>query len=260
MSIPWGVRGSDPLGEDGPLGSRIPDEGHGGAETPLILPGGPHGCHLRKLDPTHDPGSLDARMEFFPSGSAERFLGWRRPMRGEEETIIQHLSPPPLLQTSFRSPFGRLRLLAEGETIRSLGWDPSWDGVPSTSQGLSRLVERILTALESGVPPSGLRLDPQGTPFQKKVWKALSTIPRGKVETYGAIAQAIGCERGHRAVAQACGANPIVILIPCHRVIAARRRLGGYGPGPRRKITLLRNEGLSITLTHGEWIVHEGAP
>ena len=153
---------------------------------------------------------------------------------------------PSLLQTTFATPFGPLRLLASGPSILALGWDPPWEGVGRTKDGLSFLTERILAILQGKGKPTQLRLEPHGTPFQKRVWKHLMTIPRGACESYGEVATAIGCPRGSRAVAQACGANPIVILIPCHRVIAARGRLGGYGPGPEKKIALLRSEGLKI--------------
>ena len=71
---------------------------------------------------------------------------------------------------------------------------------------------------------------PNGTMFQQRVWQALLTIPYGETVSYGEIARMVGC-RSAQAVGQAVGANPIAILIPCHRVIAAHGKLGGYAYG-----------------------------
>jgi O-6-methylguanine DNA methyltransferase len=82
-----------------------------------------------------------------------------------------------------------------------------------------------------------------GTPFQKRVWRELSKIGYGQLVTYGDIARAIGKPGASRAVGQANGANPVSIIIPCHRVIASGGRLGGYGGGLKMKRTLLELEG-----------------
>jgi methylated-DNA-[protein]-cysteine S-methyltransferase len=71
-----------------------------------------------------------------------------------------------------------------------------------------------------------LPLAPQGTPFQRKVWSAIATIPAGKTKQYGEIAAKIGT--GPRAVGNACGANPYPVVVPCHRVVAANQGLGGF--------------------------------
>ena len=86
------------------------------------------------------------------------------------------------------------------------------------------------------------RLNPQGTAFQKRVWTALLTIPYGETLSYGEIAQMVGC-RSAQAVGQAVGANPIALIIPCHRVIAANGQLGGYEYGTEIKKKLLELEG-----------------
>lgn len=90
-----------------------------------------------------------------------------------------------------------------------------------------------------------LPLNPAGTPFQRKVWQELCRIPYGETATYGAIAARIGNPKAVRAVGQANHRNPIPILIPCHRVVAANGRLGGYGGGTDLKIKLLKLEGIS---------------
>jgi len=89
-------------------------------------------------------------------------------------------------------------------------------------------------------------LDLSGTPFQKSVWTALRRIPSGSTRSYGDVARAIGKPKATRAVAQACGANPIPVLIPCHRVIAKDGSIGGYTGGLHIKRALLGAEGLTF--------------
>ena len=81
----------------------------------------------------------------------------------------------------------------------------------------------------------------KGTTFQKKVWDEIDKIPRGKVITYGQIAKNLGRPKAARAVANACGANPNPIIVPCHRVIRSDGELGGYsGPGGIKKKRTIR--------------------
>jgi len=89
-----------------------------------------------------------------------------------------------------------------------------------------------------------LPLDVRGTAFQQEVWAEIAHIPYGATTTYGEIARRIGRPRAARAVGAATGANPIPILIPCHRVIGAGGSLTGYGGGLDVKAALLRLEGV----------------
>jgi methylated-DNA-[protein]-cysteine S-methyltransferase len=82
-----------------------------------------------------------------------------------------------------------------------------------------------------------------GTVFQQTVWQALQTIPAGRTLSYGQLAALIGNPKGMRAVGLANGANPIALIVPCHRVIGANGTLTGYGGGMERKHWLLRHEG-----------------
>ena len=88
----------------------------------------------------------------------------------------------------------------------------------------------------------------EGTPFQRKVWAALKTIPKGEVRTYTQIAVQIGHPTSARAVANACGKNPFAPDVPCHRVVRADGGLGGYSGegGIERKRALLKEEGVVI--------------
>ncbi len=85
-------------------------------------------------------------------------------------------------------------------------------------------------------------LDVHGTPFQMAVWAALRGIPRGETRTYAQVARDVGRPTAARAVARACAANPVAILIPCHRVVRSDGQVGGYQWGELRKRALLRYE------------------
>jgi methylated-DNA-[protein]-cysteine S-methyltransferase len=91
-----------------------------------------------------------------------------------------------------------------------------------------------------------------GTPFQRTVWKALTTIPPGETLSYGALAAKLGIPQSVRAVGSANGANPISVVVPCHRVIGANGSLTGYGGGLERKRWLLNHEGAARSGRHGE--------
>jgi methylated-DNA-[protein]-cysteine S-methyltransferase len=85
-----------------------------------------------------------------------------------------------------------------------------------------------------------------GTPFQRKVWTALRTIPAGTTTSYGALAAQLDMPRAVRAVGLANGSNPISVVVPCHRVIGANGSLTGYGGGLERKRWLLQHEGVVL--------------
>jgi len=93
-----------------------------------------------------------------------------------------------------------------------------------------------------------LPLDPQGSEFQKRVWRQLQTIPFGEIRSYAQVAEAIGSPRAVRAVGAANGANPLAIVVPCHRVIGSSGRLVGYGGGLPLKKRLLDLEGCNLSL------------
>ncbi len=90
-----------------------------------------------------------------------------------------------------------------------------------------------------------------GTPFQLKVWKALTTIPAGETRSYGALAAQLGMPKAMRAVGLANGSNPIAIVVPCHRVIGADGTLTGFGGGLPRKRWLLSHEGAAFRENRG---------
>jgi AraC family transcriptional regulator of adaptative response/methylated-DNA-[protein]-cysteine methyltransferase len=105
-----------------------------------------------------------------------------------------------------------------------------------------RMVAQVVGLVEAPGQRLDLPLDIRGTAFQQKVWAALQAIPAGRTATYTEIARAIGRPKAVRAVAQACGANPLAIAIPCHRVVRADGDLSGYRWGVERKRKLIDRE------------------
>ena len=89
---------------------------------------------------------------------------------------------------------------------------------------------------------TGIPLDMRGAPFEKRVWTLLTTIPPGRTTSYGAIARALQSAGASRAVGAANGANPVAIIVPCHRVIGSTGSLTGYGGGLDRKTWLIDHE------------------
>lgn len=111
-------------------------------------------------------------------------------------------------------------------------------------QATIRALKHVLAGRDAGeLPPldwSG------GTDFQRAVWSAMRTIRVGQTLSYGEIARAIGKPKAVRAVGGACGANPIPVLVPCHRVLAAKGKIGGFSGGLVWKRKLLKREGVNL--------------
>src|SRR5271154_1454113 len=119
--------------------------------------------------------------------------------------------------------------------------------VPAKIENWHRTTEmalkKILAGKKSKLPP----LDWTGkTEFQKSVWRQMLKIFTGKTKSYGEIAAAIGNPKAVRAVGGACGANPVPVLVPCHRVLAANKKLGGFSGGLDWKRSLLKREGIKF--------------
>ena len=106
-------------------------------------------------------------------------------------------------------------------------------------------VAALVADLAAGRPrpdASSLPLDVHATAFRRRVWEALRRIPAGETRSYGEVAAAVGAPRAARAVGAACGANPVAIVVPCHRVVASDGSLHGYAYGLARKRQLLDAE------------------
>jgi len=127
-------------------------------------------------------------------------------------------------------------------TSRLLKEFPFAECEPGRSREAERWSRVIVDYLHGEVERIDVPLDVSGSQFQRRVWAALRRIPRGETRSYSDVAREIGVPRGARAVAQACAANPVPVVTPCHRVIEKSGRLGGYARGVWRKRQLLRLE------------------
>jgi methylated-DNA-[protein]-cysteine S-methyltransferase len=141
------------------------------------------------------------------------------------------------------------QLNAEGAVIRFSIRDETpgemLKGAPRESAGAQRLVTELDAYFSGALKCFTVPLAPKGTAFQKQVWNALLDIPYGTTTTYGALAKLLGNPGAMRAVGAANGANPIWLLIPCHRVVGSQG-LHGYAGGLARKAWLLRHEGVAV--------------
>lgn len=113
------------------------------------------------------------------------------------------------------------------------------DGDCGDIEMIASFVEHLFAGQPATMPAT---VFPDGPAFYQRVWRHLLHIPLGTTESYGAVARRIGHPRAARAVGQACGANPLPLVIPCHRVIGAHGRLGGFGCGLAWKRLLLARE------------------
>lgn len=133
----------------------------------------------------------------------------------------------PTFHAILAAPFGGLGVRIEDECLTGLEFLPPGTAPQSST---SALIRQIADQLDAYYADPGyaftLPLAPRGTPFRRQVWQALEKIPAGETRTYGEVARQLGS--GPRAVGQAVGDNPIPIIIPCHRVIAANGGLGGF--------------------------------
>ncbi len=145
------------------------------------------------------------------------------------------------------TPLGTLNLIFSHKGLALLLFEEDYlpPGIPEASTDWMMAVGKALQNYFAGasVDFPSIPLNPWGTPFQLRVWEELRRIPRGGTISYKELAHRVGSPKGFRAVGQANAANPIPIIVPCHRVIHSDGSLGGYSSGPDRKRWLLRHEG-----------------
>jgi methylated-DNA-[protein]-cysteine S-methyltransferase len=143
----------------------------------------------------------------------------------------------------YKSPLGPIEIVGVQDSIISLDFV---DQAPAGDADLPFCLKTCLRQLDEYFNGERkaflLNLAPQGTPFQKQVWRQLEKIPYGDVVSYAEIAKIIGKPKACRAVGNANGRNPIAVIIPCHRVIGSDGGLTGYGGGLWRKEWLLKHE------------------
>jgi methylated-DNA-[protein]-cysteine S-methyltransferase len=159
------------------------------------------------------------------------------------------MTAPGVFTMIIDSPVGRLSIAEAGGGVVRIAWSDHEAGEPQAQPGETPLLARAAQQLSEYFAGTrrdfDLPLDPAGTPFQRRVWTEMARIPFGATESYGALAREVGSVA--RAVGGACGANPIPIVIPCHRVVAEGGGLGGFsgGTGPATKRALLELEGVA---------------
>lgn len=148
-------------------------------------------------------------------------------------------------QVSLHTPIGDLSVAEEDGAIVSVEW--GWGSEQSTTPLLSRARDQLFAYFDGVLTRFDLPLNPAGTPYRRRVWTALCDIPYGATRSYADIARNVG--GSPRAVGQANGANPIPIIIPCHRVLATTG-IGGYsgGEGLPTKRALLALESRATSL------------
>ncbi|MBP9891793.1 MAG: methylated-DNA--[protein]-cysteine S-methyltransferase [Planctomycetes bacterium] len=144
------------------------------------------------------------------------------------------------------SPIGKLTLVSDGKHLTAVHMDTGPLKLPKDAKRGHALLEKARGQLNEYFKGKrtdfDLPLGAQGTEFQRQVWARLRDIPFAKTASYGEVAKQIGNAKASRAVGLANGANPIGIIVPCHRVIGANGTLTGYGGGLARKQWLLDHE------------------
>jgi AraC family transcriptional regulator of adaptative response/methylated-DNA-[protein]-cysteine methyltransferase len=129
----------------------------------------------------------------------------------------------PMLELDLREEFSAADVVRDDDALRAT-------------------ITEVLHRIDGAEPSMQLPVDVRGTAFQQRVWRELTCIPRGETRSYREVAEAVGKPHGARAVGNACGSNPVPIVVPCHRVVASDGGLGGFGLGLDRKRVLLDNE------------------
>jgi len=157
----------------------------------------------------------------------------------------------------FGSPMGRLWVAATPKGLCRVGFASSEEeflislkeaihGEPEEKRGFFKDLFKRFEKYFKGEPTSfsDLPLDPGGTDFQRAVWRAVAEIPYGETSTYGEVAAKVGHPRACRAAGSALKRNPLLIVVPCHRVVRSDGRLGGFSGGAEGRRRLLRLEGV----------------
>ena len=138
------------------------------------------------------------------------------------------------------TPLGNISAVADDHFLHLLTFS-ELDFPVGSSRILTRVEEELKLYFSGKLKNFTIPLRMEGTPFQKKVWSELLKIPYGKTTSYGEIARLIGKPKASRAVGSSNGKNPVVIIVPCHRVIS-KGSLGGYSHGIKRKQWFLEHE------------------
>ena len=143
---------------------------------------------------------------------------------------------------TFCSPIGIVRLTEEDGAIARIELTDTADAPTTPTPLLREAEQQIMAYLKGKRQQLDFPIRMMGTPFQLRVWHALQQIPYGTTRTYGEIATSIGNPRASRAVGMACNKNPLLLIVPCHRVVGANGKLTGFAYGTDAKQWLLELE------------------
>ncbi len=177
-----------------------------------------------------------------------------------------------MAQSIFETPIGPLFIAATDKGVRLLSFvegykhdghmealarDPEAETPSASEQAALSIIEETQRQLneyfEGNRREFDIPLDLKGTAFQSRVWQTIAAIPFGETASYSEVAISAGAPNAYRAAGSACGANPVVILVPCHRVVGTDRGLHGFGGGLDTKVWLLRHEGSAMRLKTDAW-------
>ena len=143
---------------------------------------------------------------------------------------------------SYETVLGSVTFVEEDGALLAISCTPIFEGMEKETPLIRKAYSQLTEYLQGERKTFDLSILLRGTPFQQQVWKALCEIPYGETRSYKQIAEAIGNPKSVRAVGMANNRNPLLIVVPCHRVIGANGKLVGYGAGIEKKEFLLRLE------------------
>lgn len=143
----------------------------------------------------------------------------------------------------YKSPIGVLEIICEKNSLISLKLVKNTDKADRETALIKEIKIQLGEYFSGERKIFDIKLKPTGTDFQNKIWKELQKIPYGETMSYSEIAATVGNKNAQRAVGSACNKNPIMIIIPCHRVISKNGKLGGfaYGNTVKQKLLVLEN-------------------
>lgn len=142
----------------------------------------------------------------------------------------------------YKSPIGILEIICNNNILVSLKLVDCCEKITVDTDFIKDMKNQLDEYFSGKRKVFDIKINPTGTNFQKLVWSELQNIPYGKTKSYSEIAAAAGNKNAQRAIGNACNKNPIMIIIPCHRVVSKNNNLGGYAYGSKIKQKLLNIE------------------
>lgn len=145
-------------------------------------------------------------------------------------------------KSCYKSPIGILEIICKNNKLVSLKLVDYYEKSNVETDFIKDIKFQLDEYFSGKRTIFNIKINPTGTDFQKLVWKELQNIPYGKTKSYSEVAISCNNKNAQRAVGSACNKNPIMIIVPCHRVIAKNKRLGGFAYGNKIKLKLLKIE------------------